>query len=288
MSGLVVPAFFPLDAASHGRSPCPNTEAFSISPYWSQIEQAGNPDPDSPLEEVLEERLPPGPLRDELEGLVSIVVPDGSFNSLTGSSLTLAQAQFDRCRQRGELILGYVTTNSGQYDPWQDIANWYKAYTDSAGTHIDGIFFDVGPVIDNVATQSWYTKLLDGFKRSYPAPYNFVFLNASQFTNEWVMQVADCVILWEKSLSDYLTSYQANNETIPPWWMKWEYRSRIAHVVYDAPCRSRTQIQNFLQLSESRNAGLVYLFDGYTAKYDHLPSYWSDEVLEVLATRTEE
>src|SRR5438874_486119 len=94
---------------------------FGLNADWTRIEQAA--------------------------GTVKIVVPDLSFNTLTGSALTNAQAQFDRCRQRGQLILGYVDTGSGQRSMQlinTDITQWFTSYP----TQLDGIFFDDGPELD--------------------------------------------------------------------------------------------------------------------------------------------
>ena len=257
---------------------------FGLNNDWSRIEQASNK--------------------------VGIVVPDQSFNTLQDDPtdpsfhpLTDAKAQFDRCRQQGQLVLGYVNSGSAQRDPGAinaDINQWYTAYTDANGIHIDGIFFDEGPELDlkwqsgpeagqyitDQEFQDFYKTLVHNFKTSHPSN-NAVLLNGAAFPNEWVMQpvdsagnLIDYVILWENSEDIYVNKYHAIGPQgilvpIPSWWTNPQYTQRIVHTVY---ATAASDLQNIVNLSQSRGAGMVYITDASQAVYSRLPTYWDQEV----------
>jgi hypothetical protein len=234
---------------------------FGLNPDWAQIEQAA--------------------------GAVKIVVPDLSFNQLTGSALSNAQAQFDRCRQAGQLILGYVDTGSGQRSLANinnDINQWFASYP----TQLDGVFFDDGPELDlgtDQAFQAFYIPLIQAFKGAHVG-HNTVLLNAAGFPNEWVMQAADYVILWEQTETFYLTNFNAIGPggsvlNPPAWWANPLYMDRIVHIIYSSPS---SDLPNMINRSRSLNAGLVYIFDGTSTNYGQLPAYWQQEVMMVSGT----
>jgi phage replication-related protein YjqB (UPF0714/DUF867 family) len=231
---------------------------------------------------------------EKIEGtaeVVSIVVPEFSFSQVDPTTnpalLKRAREQFGRCRDKGQKILGYVSTRSGarpRPEIDQDIARWYDRYP----SQLDGIFFDEGPAL-NDNTRSFYTSLLGDFKNGHPGR-DVALLNAPQFPNEWVMQVADFVILWEEKQSAYLNAYGAlvpnpadPSTSIridpPAWWTTPQYTDRIVHVIWNCP--TAAEMLDLVGKSNDRKAGNVYVYDGTSNAYDHLPSYWDEEVLAV-------
>lgn len=228
---------------------------FVLGPDWQRLEQAGR--------------------------AINIIVPEASIGldaQLPAPVIEQYRDQFQRCRNNGQKILGYVSTRSGGRDRQAidaDIQSWFNRYP----TQLDGIFFDEGPVFDNT-TQQFYTTLINDFKTGRPAN-NTVLLNAAQFPNEWVMQVADSVILWEEKQSAYLNQYTAIGAGgsvvgVPAWWTNPQYINRIIHVVWNCP--TAAEMRNIVALSQSRGAGNVYVYDGNSSAYNHLPAYWPEEL----------
>jgi Spherulation-specific family 4 len=230
---LAVPAFFPL------------------GDDWTRIEQAGSK--------------------------VHLVVPEFSFSTVDPATnpdlLKAARQQFARCRNKGQKILGYVSTQGGARNRAAidaDIDRWFARYP----TQLDGIFFDEGPVAW-VDTEAFYTDLIGGFKARHPQR-SLAMLNAPQYPHEWVLAEADFVILWEEDEAAYVNHYgalDANQNVIAPpgWWKKRANRNRIVHVVHGCP---GAKLGNVVRLSKKRNAGRLYVFDGGSGAYDRLPTYW--------------
>ena len=187
----------------------------------------------------------------------------------------MAKQQFTRCRRVGQKVLGYVSTKSGQRpiaDIEADIVNWYSLYTE----YIDGIFFDEGPQFDDTM-KSFYSNLISTFRSYHPG--QVVFLNAPQFPNEWVVSVADYVILWEESQYAYTHQYVAlipGGLTTPPpaWWTDPKWSHHIVHIVHTTP--TPNDMRSVIKLSKKRGARHVYVYDGTSANYGQLSSYWVD------------
>ena len=215
---------------------------------------------------------------------VRAVVPELSFSQIDPKTnpelLKKAKAQFRALRKKGQKVLGYVSTQNGRRDRAlidKDISNWYALYH----KELDGIFFDEGPQCDD-NMKGFYSKLIRNLKQKHPKR-NFVMLNAPQFPNEWVIQVADLVILWEETATAYNTKYGALGARcalIPPpkWWSKSRYFTRVAHIIHTAPA---DQMPDLVKLARRRGAGNVYVFDGTSGAYKGLPAYWLDLVKEV-------
>lgn len=226
---------------------------FPLGPDWAAIEQAGNS--------------------------VSIVVPEHSFSTVDPLAnpklLEEARKQFARCRRAGQKVLGYVSTMSGQRniaDIEDDIKNWYSRYFE----YIDGIFFDEGPQFDDT-TKPFYDKVIGDFRMNHPG--QVVLLNAAQFPNEWVVRLADYVILWEESQNAYIHQYVAlvpGGLTIPPpaWWTNPKWSNRIVHIVHSTP--TTNDMRAVIKLSKTRRAKHIYVYDGTSASYGNLPAYWGD------------
>jgi hypothetical protein len=283
---IAIAAFFPIairDSATGGTM---------INPDWQRVSGAG--------------------------AKVKIAVAEGSTKDLQDDPtfppfhpLTDAKNQFDACRAQRQLVLGYVSTRGARRsrtDIDADINKWYTSFTDANGIHIDGIFFDEGPELDlkwdsgpkagqfitDQEFQDFYKTLIHDFKTNHTSN-NKALLNASQFPNEWVMQPVDAqgnsidyVILWENSESLYVdpNTYKAIGPTSllnpPSWWTDTQYTDRISHTIYLCP---QTDLQNIINLSQTRNAGNVYIYDRDPNQpgvgYGFLPSYWDGEVANV-------
>jgi hypothetical protein len=242
---IVVPAFF---AAS---SPT------DLGPHWRAVERAGKE--------------------------VRIAVPEYSLSQVdpvgNPDLWNTAKQQFNRCRNKGQRILGYVSTQNGNRPRQQidaDLDAWYDRYP----AQLDGIFLDEGPVFDD-SRQAFYVDLINHIKQTYPGRRT-VLLNAAQFPNKWVVEVADHVILWEETRDTYRdeNKYQAIGPGgqlvgVPRWWKSPELTNRITHIVHT--CQTARQMVQVVQLARRRNAGNVYVFDGNSSGYDRLPSYWREE-----------
>jgi hypothetical protein len=82
-----------------------------------------------------------------------------------------------------------------------DVSEWHINY----GSQLAGVFFDNGP-LDNgsltaaqdTAFNSYYAALRTKMTQTYPSWK--VMLNASQYPKDWVMGVADFVVLYERPL----------------------------------------------------------------------------------------
>jgi hypothetical protein len=234
---------------------------------------------------------------EEATSSVAIVIPDGSFPYLdtqNPEALPCVRKQFGRCQQNGQKVLGYVSTRIKEQgkvlrpiaDVKARIDKWYEVYP----SHIDGIYFDEGPM-DADPAQNFYEQLIAEVKRR-PAR-NTIMLAAPEFAQEWVMQMADqeyFVVLWEDPLDKYLNQYGAEE-----WWARPEYTNKIAHIVLGCRYTRRPAIGlpatnhehgdilhrdvmlQTLALSSRRNAGLSYVVDWSEYKYSGLPEYFEAE-----------
>jgi hypothetical protein len=92
--------------------------------------------------------------------LIRCVVPEFTFSTIDPTDTDLLQAardQFKRCQDAGQLVLGYVSTQSGARDPGAvhtDIDRWYDRYPEQ----MSGIFLDEEPQRDDSA-EPFYREL---------------------------------------------------------------------------------------------------------------------------------
>jgi len=242
---IAVPAFWGFSSAT------------DPGPFWQAVEQAGKK--------------------------VRIVVAEYSLSQVdTGSNPDLwntAKQQFNRCRSRGQQILGYVSTRNGtrpRQEIDSDLNAWYARYP----TQLDGIFLDEGPQFDD-SKRAFYEGLIADIKQTYPWRTT-VLLNAPQFPNEWVVQTADHVILWEEKADTYLdpNKYQALGPGgllvgVPSWWRNLKWTNSITHIIHTCP--TTQQMSTVMGMARKRNAGNVYVYDGNSSSYNRLPSYWTEE-----------
>jgi hypothetical protein len=158
-----------------------------------------------------------------------------------------------------------------------DINAWYSFY----GTNMGGIFFDeatnvCGPSASSdqyareYQTLSTYVKQID--------PDAFVAINPGTAVPKCYESAADVLVTFEGSYGDYTGSTPSPDGAYQPlsWTPLDPYE--IWHIIYGAT--SRSQMQQVMALSKSRDAGLVYVTNAIPADpYDTLPpeSYWSNE-----------
>lgn len=188
-----------------------------------------------------------------------------------------------------------------QINGWAD--RWYTLFAPATP---DGIFLDEGPepfrfngrdtpgppVAD--ALRAFYVDLF-GHVHTYDGSSSepqIVMLNAAFYTEnvDWVLgtgaglssPAADIALLWEETAAKYLQTGPPPNhypDSPPSWWTDPAYvPDRIAHTVYAC---ALDQLCDVVMLSKQRGAGYVYVYEGNSAAYNHLPPYWSEEVTAV-------
>jgi hypothetical protein len=194
---LAIPAFFRL-----------YTGTGNVNPDWVRILQAGS-------------------VAKIVVAGIDIGDTPGQGNVCTSSPA----AMFDCLRANGQLVLGYVDTSNGYRKPldqqsqdWpltyvlhggdfspegllrQDfVDNWYNTY----GGHIDGIFFDQGPIDPGgpPAMRQFYEALWSAMinRPFYSGSCGLagtggracIMINGSQFAHDWVMTVTDYATMYE-------------------------------------------------------------------------------------------
>lgn len=208
----------------------------------------------------------------------------------------------------GLLVLGYVPTDSATAvlpkapvfenpprQPYRTLADiqsyvdhWYRLCPT-----LDGIFFDEGPApwrftgaqsgmtfkvgytVDPLI-EKFYKDIYDHVKTKTSGRGTHVMLNASEFMDQWVMGVADTVGLFEGDYIKYESKYK-----LQPWISNYP-PVRIYHLIHSCQgfnfMSDQDQMIRMVAVAQERGAGLVYVFDGTSAAYNKLPSYWTDEV----------
>ena len=171
------------------------------------------------------------------------------------------QATVAQAKAAGAEILGYVDTSyaSKATATVETDATNYKTWYG-----VTNIFFD--NVSSDISTLSYY-QTLDNYVHT-TNPGSLVMLNPGDFPPEQFMTAGDVLMVFENSYANYV------NAQIPSWVYNYP-STRFVNTIYAA---SASQWQNALSLSQSRNAGDVYITDDTDDAgnpYDSLPSYWS-------------
>lgn len=189
-------------------------------------------------------------------------------NSGPGSSQDAAYLNAVRTAQAaGIKVLGYVYTNYSKR-PLQEAANDINAYKTWYG--VDGIFLD--ETSSDAAALTYY-KTLANYIRGGKG--GFVMLNPGISPAEGYIKLADTTVVFE----DSYTAYQA---WLPESWMYKYPAGKFTHLVYGVA--NTTQLTNSINLSRSRNAGMIYITnDVLDNPWDTLPSYWTTEVSTMTA-----
>ena len=198
----------------------------------------------------------------------------------------------------GVKVVGYVDTGYlgttgqrtrlGSTDPvdWMsqiqhDVDTWYRFY----GSSLSGIFFDqtqnaCGPTQGSNAWADLYKRLSDNVERLYPG--SVTVLNPGIAVPQCYETAGDVIVTFEGSYASYVGDPSAANPYTPLSWTPVD-PMKIWHIVYDAP--DVTTMANTIALSETRNAGYIYVTDDVLANpYDTLPplDYWAAELATVL------
>ena len=165
----------------------------------------------------------------------------------------------------------------------QDIDDWYALY----GSYgVDGIFLDeatepCGTPTDPNQYVDLYATISDYISAHHPNAY--VIINPGVPVDQCYEPVADTIITFEGSYSDYI------NNTYPAksWQLNSTNPSKFWHLIYDVP--NATAMQAVVSQSKQENAGFVYVTDDTLTidgsgtvtnfPWDTIPPYWDDELV---------
>ncbi len=195
---------------------------------------------------------------------VSIMILSGpSYRAEKVSNVLLAQAA-------GVNVLGYVHTTYGARPISQvkaDIDTHFTTYG------VQGIFLDEVDNSANAIDLAYYATLYNYIKAKPSGP-RLVVQNPGATTKEAYIAYADHIMVAETSASTYIGRLR------PDW--EFDYpASKFWHVVHGCPI---SQVNQVLNLSRERNAGLIYITDDlHPNPYNALPTYWDSFVEAVEA-----
>ena len=198
---------------------------------------------------------------------VRLLVADPADGPGTRSDPHYAAA-IDQARQRGILVLGYVTLDYGARPGAEveaDIERWYTWYAP------DGIFIDLVPTS---AEHVEACHALYAATKRRSASSGLVVLNPGTHTLEAYMDTCDILLGSESTWATYRHAYPQ-----APAWVNTYPAQRFWHVVH--ACPTEAEMRTALWLARKRNAGWIFVTDhtGLNA-YDKLPSgeYWASEL----------
>jgi hypothetical protein len=166
----------------------------------------------------------------------------------------------------GITVVGYVHTSDAARSlsaVESDVNAYYRWYA------VNGIFFDEAST--NCADASYYAKL-NSFVKAKGGIARTI-LNPGTQTNECYLPVADILLTFEGSDTQYVNSYSA------PSWVARYSPTHFWHVIYGASTVSA--MTHAIQLSKRRGAGFVYVTSATLQNpYSVLPRglYWSKEL----------
>jgi Spherulation-specific family 4 len=175
-----------------------------------------------------------------------------------------------KTRKQGIHVIGYTYTSYGTRNPTvihQRIDALYQNYL------VDGIFFDEAPTDCNANNSYfpnqflYYQELTNYVRRKVGA--RITVLNPGTYSPEdcW-MSITNILMNWENSggFSVYQTSY------VDYPWVHQYPPDRFWHVILGVP---QAQMQQAINLAQSRNAGWIYVSDSATSAYSQVPVYWA-------------
>jgi hypothetical protein len=247
--GALVPAYFyPAGSVNLG--------------YWSQLDQAA-------------QRIN-----------VDVIVNPANGPGTATDSNYLAQIQALNTTPHGEAF-GYIATGFGARplgDVETDIQRWISLYVNKGG-HLAGFFIDQMSILPG--TLSFYQDIYNYTKSlsSYTVIGNpgIPFQNGVSATD--LLSTADVLNIFEGPNTDPdPTAAQFAHYPYGLNWFQGFPSSRFSNIVFGVPDEATMRAD--LNKAVSLNAGLVYFTDGTNAHgnpYDHLPSYWDQEVAAIQA-----
>lgn len=199
--------------------------------------------------------------------LTAILNPDSGPGNEVDPSYT---AVVDNLRRAGGRVLGYVPSgyaNRPLPDVLGDIERYRSFYV------VDGFFIDEMTNDSSPAHYQYYRQIY-AFVKAIDPQLRLVG-NPGWDTQEPYVgsPTADVVVNFESSPRSY-------RRFAPSAWVKNYPSSRFAHLVHNC---AASNMASFLDLAQSRNAGLIYLTNDSinVDPWDTLPSYWSSLVTEV-------
>jgi len=189
-------------------------------------------------------------------GSIFIMNPNSGPGDGTDASY---KAAVEAAHAKGVKIYGYVSTQYGNRSA-SDVMNDVQSYKNDYG--VDGIFLDeaaldsghVGQYSDAIHAQGMEVAFNPGEPDFDPSAVN----------------MADHIMNFEGSYSDY------QNAQFPSWTQN-APADKFWNVIYGAP--SNVNVQDVLNMAQSKHAGLVYVTDDSGANpYDQAPSFWNSEL----------
>jgi len=165
----------------------------------------------------------------------------------------------------------------------QDIDDWYSLYGSDG---VDGIFLDEATEPCGTASNpsqyvDLYATISDYISTHHPDAY--VIINPGVPVDQCYESVADTIITFEGSYSDYV------NNTYPAksWQLNSTNPSKFWHLIYNVP--SAAAMQTVIAQSKQENAGYVYVTDDTLTidgsgtvtnfPWDTIPPYWDSELV---------
>jgi hypothetical protein len=180
------------------------------------------------------------------------------------------QALAKQARAAGITILGYSSTDDGKR-PAAQVETDVRHY--AAWYGVRSIFLD--RVSGKTPQVSYYSKLARYIHRAHRGAQ--VWLNPGVYPNQSYMSIGDVVMVFEGTYASYLTAQV-------PGWVKHYAAGRFAHTIYATPGSVLAQA---LKLAQQRDAQHLYVTDLVGSNpYQGLPSYWTAEDADAMATCT--
>jgi Spherulation-specific family 4 len=215
----------------------------------------------------------PGPYWTQMNqagaGAIAVMNPNSGPGSGPDSNYVSAVQSAEAA---GVTVVGYVYTNYATRSLGtveSEVDNYYHWYP------VQGIFFDEASI--NCADEPYYAQLNSYVKAKGGIARTI--LNPGTATSQCYVPAADTLLTWEGTYSDYVNSYSA------PSWVTGYPASHFWHIVFSTP--STSSLANAVQLSQSRNAGYVFVTSaGLPNPYSQLPSYWSTELSDIAGGTT--
>ena len=192
-----------------------------------------------------------------------------------------------------EILTGPKTTPppDGSAPPDDSVKAWY----DTFGGHIDGVYFDELVLPWDTAAVGRALDLAAQVKAAHAGAT--VMVLAGTCVDEQVVGAdIDIALLWEEAMErtnrqgqvirpypeNFVGDTAAGQVAPPSWWKDPAHRHKIAHVVHGC---AEPERQRALSLANERNAGLVFVMGRRGGpnhnRYDGLPAYFGVEVSEL-------
>jgi Spherulation-specific family 4 len=172
---------------------------------------------------------------------------------------------------------GYVSTKRTMVplpNVKAEIISWFDRFPT-----LDGVFVDEADILDEQLSDEileYYRDIYQSVKaKSADAS---VRLNCPGCKDERLMQACDAPVLVEQNYTQYLNPSWWEGAS-RPWWRQYE---GACHIVTEVT--TKDEMLQVCDLVAQRGARNIYVYDGTSASYDHLPCYWNEELQRIGAT----